>query len=103
MPTCSRTSPAGCPDEQRREQLREQAERLNPDSWVTDEEVTAGLEAYESVLASLRDVVGSGGAAPARPRGVRRPPIRPRSETRRTGQSGEPDDDADGDEPARRR
>ena len=46
------------PDEQRREQLREQAERLNPDSWVTDEEVTAGLEWYESVLASLRDVVG---------------------------------------------
>ncbi len=45
-------------DEQRREQLREQAERLNPDNWVTDEEVTAGLEAYESVLASLGDVVG---------------------------------------------
>jgi hypothetical protein len=45
-------------DEQRREQLREQAERLNPDSWVTDEEVTAGLEAYESVLASLREVAG---------------------------------------------
>ena len=45
-------------DEQRREQLREQAERLNPDSWVTDDEVTAGLEAYESVLASLREVVG---------------------------------------------
>ena len=34
-------------DEQRREQLREQAERLNPDNWVTDDEVTAGLEAYE--------------------------------------------------------
>jgi hypothetical protein len=46
------------PEEQRREQLREQAERLNPDSWVTDAEVTAGLEAYESVLASLREVVG---------------------------------------------
>ena len=46
------------PDEQRREQLREQAERLNPDSWVTDEEVTAGLDAYESVLASLREVAG---------------------------------------------
>jgi len=46
------------PDEQRREQLREQAERLNPDSWVTDEEVTAGLESYESVLASLREVAG---------------------------------------------
>ena len=37
----SQTWLAACPDEQRREQLREQAERLNPDSWVTDEEVTA--------------------------------------------------------------
>ena len=45
-------------DETRREQLREQADRLNPDSWVTDDEVTAGLEDYETVLASLRDVVG---------------------------------------------
>lgn len=46
------------PDEERRQQLREQAERLNPDNWVTDEEVTVGLEAYEAVLASLREVVG---------------------------------------------
>jgi hypothetical protein len=45
-------------DEERREQLRAQADRLNPDNWVTDEEVTAGLEDYETVLASLRDVVG---------------------------------------------
>jgi hypothetical protein len=36
----------------------EQAERLNPDTWVTDEEVRLGLEHYEAVLASLRDVVG---------------------------------------------
>ena len=45
-------------DEQRRQQLTDQAERLNPDSWVTDDEVVKGLEAYEAVLASLRDVVG---------------------------------------------
>ena len=45
-------------EEPRREELREQATGLNPDNWVTDEEVTAGLEAYESVLASLREVVG---------------------------------------------
>jgi hypothetical protein len=59
------------PDDERRQQLREQAERLNPDNWVTDAEVTAGLEAYESVLASLREVVarrrrrrrGRGGSA----------------------------------------
>jgi hypothetical protein len=45
-------------DEQRRQQLQDHAERLNPDSWVTDEEVQRGLDEYESVLASLREVVG---------------------------------------------
>jgi hypothetical protein len=45
-------------DEARRDELKSQAERLNPDTWVTDEEVTAGLEAYESVFESLRGVVG---------------------------------------------
>lgn len=45
-------------DDVRRQQLMEQAERLNPDTWVTDEEVRLGLEHYEAVLASLRDVVG---------------------------------------------
>jgi hypothetical protein len=41
-----------------REELKLQAERLNPDSWVTDEEVRVGLEQYESVFESLRAVVG---------------------------------------------
>ena len=45
-------------DEQRRQQLHEQAARLDPDSWVTDDEVRRSLEEYEAVLASLRDVVG---------------------------------------------
>jgi hypothetical protein len=45
-------------DEQRRQQLQDLAERLNPDSWVTNDEVQQGLEQYESVLASLREVVG---------------------------------------------
>jgi hypothetical protein len=45
-------------DEQRRQQLQDLAGRLNPDSWVTDEEVQRGLDEYESVLASLREVVG---------------------------------------------
>ena len=44
-------------DERRRE-LLEQAEKLNPDTWVTDSEVVQGLEGYEGVLASLRDVIG---------------------------------------------
>jgi hypothetical protein len=42
----------------RREQLKAEAERLNPDTWVTDAEVTAGLEQYESVFESLRGIVG---------------------------------------------
>jgi len=45
-------------DENKREQLKAEAERLNPDGWVTDEEVVSGLEQYEAVLASLRTVVG---------------------------------------------
>ena len=45
-------------DPQRQDELKSQAERLNPDTWVTDPEVTAGLESYESVFESLRTVVG---------------------------------------------
>ena len=45
-------------DAVRREELKQQAERLNPDSWVTDDEVRAGLEQYEAVFESLRTVVG---------------------------------------------
>jgi hypothetical protein len=45
-------------DEQRRQQLYEQAARLNPDHWSTDADVTRALEEYETVLASLRDAVG---------------------------------------------
>ena len=45
-------------DEQRRQQLLDLAGRLNPDSWVTAEDVQRGLDEYESVLASLREVAG---------------------------------------------
>jgi hypothetical protein len=45
-------------DSVRREELKLQAERLNPDAWVTADEVTQGLEQYETVFASLREVVG---------------------------------------------
>ena len=45
-------------DPVRRDELKSQADRLNPDTWVTEAEVTAGLEAYESVFESLRTVVG---------------------------------------------
>jgi hypothetical protein len=45
-------------DSDRRQELKAQADRLNPDTWVTDPEVTAGLEQYEAVFESLRAVVG---------------------------------------------
>jgi hypothetical protein len=45
-------------DPARREELKAQAERLNPDTWVTDPDVTEGLERYEAVFESLRSVVG---------------------------------------------
>jgi hypothetical protein len=45
-------------DPVRRDELKSQAERLNPDTWVTDAEVSEGLEAYETVFESLRTVVG---------------------------------------------
>jgi hypothetical protein len=39
-------------------ELKAQAERLNPDGWVTDGDVAAGLEQYEAVYESLRAIVG---------------------------------------------
>lgn len=45
-------------DEAKREELKSLAERLNPDNWVTDDEVRLGLDEYEGVLASLRAAVG---------------------------------------------
>ena len=45
-------------EEDAREELKSQAERLNPDAWVTADEVTAALEQYETVFEGLRGVVG---------------------------------------------
>ncbi len=45
-------------DPVRQEELKATAERLNPDTWVTETEVRAGLEDYETVFESLRSVVG---------------------------------------------
>ena len=47
-------------DEEAREQLKARAERLNPDAWVTDEEVRQALEQYEGVFEALRSQVGAG-------------------------------------------
>ena len=41
-----------------REELKQRAERLNPDAWVTADEVSAALEQYETVFEELRAVVG---------------------------------------------
>jgi hypothetical protein len=46
------------PDPERQAELKAVAERLNPDAWVTEEDVAAGLEGYEATFESLRGVVG---------------------------------------------
>ena len=46
-------------DPEQQGRLKELAERLNPDAWVTDVEVTAGLESYESTYEALRGTIGN--------------------------------------------
>jgi hypothetical protein len=43
---------------EQKEQLKASAEQLNPDNWVTADEVRVGLEKYESVFESLRGLIG---------------------------------------------
>ena len=45
-------------DPERVEALRVQAESLNPDTWVTDEEVRQGVEAFEPKIRDLRAALG---------------------------------------------
>ena len=45
-------------DAERVEALRTQAESLNPDTWVTDEEVRQGLESFEPKIRDLRAALG---------------------------------------------
>lgn len=45
-------------EEDVRVELKSRAERLNPDAWVTADEVTAALEGYETVFEEVRGVVG---------------------------------------------
>jgi hypothetical protein len=45
-------------DTERIEALRAQAESLNPDTWVTDEEVRQGLESFEPKIRDLRAALG---------------------------------------------
>ncbi len=43
---------------ERREELKAIAERLNPDAWVTEADVLAALDSYETSFEALRSVVG---------------------------------------------
>ena len=45
-------------DPERQAELKTAVERLNPDAWVTDADVVAGLDAYEATFESIRSVVG---------------------------------------------
>lgn len=42
------------PEPERQQELKELAERLNPDAWITDADVTAGLDAYEPTYEMVR-------------------------------------------------
>jgi hypothetical protein len=45
-------------DPSRVEALREQAERVNPDAWVTEAEVASGLASVDAICAELHKLVG---------------------------------------------
>ena len=45
-------------DPARMDALREQAERVNPDTWVTEAEVNAGLASVDAICAELHRLVG---------------------------------------------
>ena len=42
------------PEPERQEELKALAERLNPDAWITDADVTAALDAYEPTYEMVR-------------------------------------------------
>jgi hypothetical protein len=45
-------------EDEQRQRLKEQAERLNPDTWSSEDDVRRALEQYEATLESIRAVVG---------------------------------------------
>lgn len=54
-------------DPEQQSQLKTLAERLNPDAWVTDGDVNAGLESYEATFEALRGSIGTRRKKPAPP------------------------------------
>lgn len=55
------------PDPEQQLQLKALAERLNPDAWVTEGDVNAGLESYEATFEALRGSIGTRRRKPAPP------------------------------------
>jgi hypothetical protein len=55
---------------EKQDELKAIAERLNPDAWVTEADVAAGLDGYEAAFEQLRSVVGH-----RRRRRRRKPPL----------------------------
>jgi hypothetical protein len=80
-------------------ELKARAERLNPDTWVTADEVTQGLEEYEAVFESLRAIVGRNRKRRRRRRGVSTgtsasepPPVADEARPHREGSNDEDDE-----------
>ncbi|MGE5359014.1 MAG: hypothetical protein ACM3NQ_08320 [Bacteroidales bacterium] len=62
-------------DAERAEHLRTQADALNPDTWVTPEDVRQALERYEQVYRELREALGRRRRRrPSHPTGGHEPP-----------------------------
>jgi hypothetical protein len=76
-------------DVERADTLRDQAARLDPDAWVTAQDVRDGLEHYEAVYQELRQALGP---EPSSRRGRRRrrasPPNTPGGSSAPSGSSG---------------
>ena len=73
------TERGGSPE--RIEALRAQAESLNPDAWVTDEEVRQGIESFEPKIRDLRAALGLRRRRRSRRGGRRRRGATPPAET----------------------
>ncbi len=85
----------------RLEQLREQAERLNPDTWITDDEARAGIEGFDGAYEALRAQLGRRRRR-SRRGGVRRRQARLTREAggaAEPGEAGAPPDGEDVDDP----
>ena len=83
-------------DPLRQQELKAQANRLNPDAWTTDEDVVQGLEQYESVLASLKEVAGQRRRRRRRGRGPGSPEL---GVARERGAANPPEGTDDGEPP----